>query len=1222
MRSRIRIAVMTMIIIAFALGGTTAVSAAMQPAASGHDISPGSLLKPATLQENNDEEYAQGQALVMFRTSKKMTKSRAQASLCSGEDPMEDIEISKVWSFDETVPEDADASGKVGSSKASAGAFTGVVLVKSDKLTTKEMIKKLRERDDVIYAEPNYRIHISSVNDPYFEKQWSMQGSLDGGPASTVAPNVSALWDQGTTGSEKIVAIVDTGVDYTNPDLADNMWHNTHQPTLKGEYGFDFNKGDDDPMDENGHGTHCAGIIGAAGNNGIGISGVNQNIRIMALRMLDEDGSAYLEHEIGAYNYVSKAIDLGEPVVAINNSWGGAEESKIFEALIDLVGEKGAVTVAAAGNESNNNDRGGDFPAMYDSPYLISVAATNVRGDLASYSNYGKETVDIAAPGSDILSTVSYDCYNPGIYGSAQADISQQYNDFETAGGWSGAEALAAETYVNGELYDPEASEGPKVTITEGEGGFLNDEQKALHIDAENVEEGDLVVLSIPYEISKDAAVPPCFSCMAQTYAKKDEGGILGLMDVPADTAVDIDSIGELPLDDGVYLFKDQPDDWYHFRAGMDRDEMKEAWKEARAKDPDATSLEWKTIIILYAYEDGEMHACLDDLGLSREDLKSTSDFGKYDFYSGTSMATPYVSGTVALKAAALEAAGETIDSETLINEVLSMVRDDEGLPVASGGSLDFTKKPAELSPRIGRVKVDPVAKTITISGSGLNPSSGLSVMVGPDEDQMEAAEILSNTDREVVIKDNGWINNVETIVVTGFGGKKATRTDQYLVNGKKTYSQVKGLYDESTGEAMTTDGRYIYMPFTDTHMILKWDTKKFNQGADIVTTINPDSIFKLEKNKNATYAMAFGDDLAYMSGKLYSVIEYGEADEFEEEMDDFWFFGKDNRVILRSGDDDDYGEGDGAYRIYSGDYRLISVDVKTGKVQNLGALPKELTKTTDYTMAAYNGKLYFMGGYSYESGDLTNKVKTFDPAQKKSKRWANGKALPEVRAGGKALQTGNRLIYTMGYSQPLDEDSEEYCLPANLTFNGKSWTASKLTENEGIRPHLEGEVISRGGKKYPSCDLSVSAVKNGLIYFGAPVMDYGDTFVYDAAKDVFTDTGYNFVTRVDNTEITGICVGQKIYGFDGENVYTAKAPVASNLVKVTVKKKGKGSVSGGGAVVPGNDVKITVKAGKGHTIKSIKAGSKKIKVKKNARKASFTIKKVMKDQKVTVVFK
>lgn len=1222
MKSRIRAAMVTMSIIAFAfafaLAGTASVNAALQPAASGQDISPGSLLKPAALQENRSEEYAPNQALVMFRTSKKMTKRGAQARLSSDENAIEGIEISKVWSFDEAVPEDQGKTGLRGSSKAS-GSFTGVVLVKSDKYSTEQLIKKLRARSDVIYAEPNYRIHACSVNDPYLWRQWSMKGGA-GDEASSVTPNISAFWDQGTTGSNKIVAVVDTGVDYTHPDLEKNMWHNTHYPTLKGEYGFDFIRGDDDPMDENGHGTHCAGIIGARGNNEIGTCGVNQNIRIMALRMLDENGTAYLEHEIGAYNYISRAIDLGEPVVAVNNSWGSAGSSDIFEALIDLVGEKGAITVAAAGNDGGDNDVEASFPAGYDSPYLISVAATNFRGELASYSNYGDESVDIAAPGSDILSTVSYDCYNPGIYKSEE-NISQGFNDYETTGGWSSEEDLTAALCVNGEAYDPEAG-GPKVAITGQEGGFLNDTEHALCIDAENVKAGDLVTTTIPYEVSESATTVPRFSVMAQGSAKREEGGILGLLDVPADTAEDIETIGDMALDEGIYLYKNEPDDWYHLQAGMDEDELKDAWKQAKKDDPDATSLQRKVIIIVYAYEDGAMHVRLDDMGLSREDLEGTSAFGKYDFYSGTSMATPFITGTVALKAAAMEAAGKTAGPEAVVNEVLSTVRSEDDLPVVTGGALDFTKKPAQLPPRIGKVTVNLAKKTLSISGSGLD-SPGLTVKIGPDLERAQQAEILSRTDRAIVVRDKGWINNVESIYVTyetSHGPKVVERADQYLVSGKKSYSRIKDVYDESTGEAMATDGRYIYMTYSQDKAVYRWDTTRLADGSEELGTIPVDQFFKNKQNKNAVYIMKFGDDLAYMNGKLYSVIEYGEADEFEEPEDDVWIFGRDNRAILSSGDDDS-SISTGNYRIYSGEYRLISIDVRSGQVQNLGALPKDLTKTVDYAMAAYNGRLYFMGGYSYESHSLTNKVKTFDPAKKANQRWAAAAGLPQARAGGKALQSGSRLIYTLGYNKPVP-GSGDVALPANMVFNGKKWAVSNVKEEKGVRPLIETGTVVRGGKTYPVSDASVSAVKNGLVYFGVPAADYGDTFVYNAARDTFADTGYNYVSRVDGDEIYGICVGGTIYGFTGVGVQTLKVPAGSDLVKVTVKKKGKGTVKGGGVVVPGNNVTIKVKAAKKYRIKYIKVGSKKIKIKKKAKTKTFVIKNVVSDQKVKVVFK
>lgn len=1230
MRTRFRQWMILAIIAAFALTGGTCAYAANGNTAAGHPDGLSVLNAPAALQEDSGQEYMPNAALVMFKTTKKLTKSEAKKSLRSGNGAVADVVIEDLWSFEAgpqmTVSEDGKAKMLKGSAKpAGSKTYRGVALVKSKTLSTEELIARMQARKDVLYAEPNYRIHACSVNDPYFPRQWSMQGGAEGTPEySNVASNIGAFWDQGITGSERIVAVVDTGVDYTHPDLAPNMWHNDHYPVLKGEYGFDFIGGDDDPMDENGHGSHCAGILGATGNNGIGISGVNQNIKIMALRILDADGSAFMSHEVAAYNYINRAIDLGEPVQAINNSWGGGDYSDIFEELVTILGEKGALTVCAAGNAASDNDEVEDYPCNVDSPYLISVAATNSAGKLASFSNYGEETVDLAAPGADILSTVSYDCYNPGIYGSEQATVSEHFNDYETepADGWGSPETLGASLYLNGEPYVA-GEDKPEISFKIADGGFLDESGHALQIDVENAKVDDLICVSIPYEIDSASKEGPYYSVMGETYASKDEGGIFGILDVTQEDALDIDTLGNLPLQAYSYLFTDEPDNWDHmtFQA-MGR----EAVKEAKDKD-----LKRQVVLLLYAYQNGSMHVRLDDMGLSLQEQEGrpvTSLFGKYDYYSGTSMATPFISGTVALKAEELQKESGEINPESLINEVTSMTRD-EGLPVMQKGAIDFTKRPAEMSPRIGTIRVDQEKGTITVTGSGLNPSTGLTAEIGPDKDHLQTATILSASDNEVVLQDDGWINNVETIRLTGFNGRTATKSNQYMVKGKKVYSEVKDATDELPAGPMATDGRYIYAIDPYGPCVLKLDTKKIKRGVDNIGEIDIKKLFGKQQNRNARYAMSIGEDLAYMNGKLYAVIEYGEADESEVmDDDDFWFFsntkgGNPVAYVRDEDEDEDEEEYNPNLAIYSGEFRLISVDVKSGKVKNLGKLPSELEKTVDYTMASYNGKLYFMGGYSYASKGLTDQIMTFDPSKKGSKRWASATPLPQVRAGGKALQSGSKLIYTLGYDTPLSTDADEadFHFPANMIFNGKTWKVSSIEAAKNIAPLTVEDTVTRGGQQYQTHAATIGAVKNGLVYFGVPAADYGDTFVYDAAADAYADTGYNFASSLDSNQIDGISVGSALYGFDGEKVYKAKA-TANNLVKVTVKKKGKGTVKGAGSYVPGSNVKITVKAAKGHKIKTIKVGSSTMKVIVKGSKYSFTLKNVVKNQKVTVVFK
>ncbi|HEY2962486.1 MAG TPA: S8 family peptidase [Pyrinomonadaceae bacterium] len=284
-----------------------------------------------------------------------------------------------------------------------------------------EIVAQYSSLPEVEYAEPNYEISLDTTSyalvrpsDPRFEDQWALSNSGQRGGKEGADISATRAWGT-TTGSDKVVvAVLDSGVDYTHEDLAPNMWtrpanltpyHDNELGTIEDENGFNAIDNSSDPMDENGHGTHCAGIIGAEGSNDIGISGVNWKVRIMPLKFMNAGGFGTTKDAIEAINYVIDRKKAGVNVRIISASWGSTQRSRALEEIIRKAYENDILFVAASGNANTNNDRNPHYPSSYNVPNVISVAALDRNDQLASFSNYGPKSVAIAAPGVDILST-------------------------------------------------------------------------------------------------------------------------------------------------------------------------------------------------------------------------------------------------------------------------------------------------------------------------------------------------------------------------------------------------------------------------------------------------------------------------------------------------------------------------------------------------------------------------------------------------------------------------------------------------------------------------------------------------------------------------------------------------------------------------------------------------------------------------------------------------
>ncbi len=271
----------------------------------------------------------------------------------------------------------------------------------------------------VAYVEPDFAITMSArPNDPSFSQLWGLSNS--GGSGGVIGADIraTAAWDVTTGSRNVVVAVIDTGIDYNHPDLAANMWRNPGEIAGNGRdddgngfvddvYGWNFADRTSNPFDDEGHGTHVAGTIGAVGNNGTGVTGVSWRVSLMALKFLGADGSGSTSDAVAAINYATRMRrDFGINVVATNNSWGGGGSSTALRDAIAAGGRAGILFVAAAGNEGVDNNSVANYPSNYPDESIIAVAATDRADRLASFSNYGATTVDVAAPGVGILSTV------------------------------------------------------------------------------------------------------------------------------------------------------------------------------------------------------------------------------------------------------------------------------------------------------------------------------------------------------------------------------------------------------------------------------------------------------------------------------------------------------------------------------------------------------------------------------------------------------------------------------------------------------------------------------------------------------------------------------------------------------------------------------------------------------------------------------------------------
>jgi len=292
--------------------------------------------------------------------------------------------------------------------------------------TVARMIELLSADPDIEFAEPNYLVNIAESpstvppNDPQYAGEWGLNNTGQTGGIPHADIDAPAAWTITTGSRNVVVGVVDTGIDYTHPDLAANIWSASTPYTIAfgpgailscpaGSHGYDAITNTCDPMDQHNHGTHVAGTIGAVGNNNAGVTGVNWTVTIVGLRFLDANGSGTTANAIRAIEagvQIKQAFPSQANIRILSNSWGGSGYSQALLQEIKRAGDAGILFVAAAGNNGADIGSFPSYPAGYAQPNEISVAATDSSDTLASFSNYSSTLVDIGAPGVDVLSTL------------------------------------------------------------------------------------------------------------------------------------------------------------------------------------------------------------------------------------------------------------------------------------------------------------------------------------------------------------------------------------------------------------------------------------------------------------------------------------------------------------------------------------------------------------------------------------------------------------------------------------------------------------------------------------------------------------------------------------------------------------------------------------------------------------------------------------------------
>ena len=735
-------------------------------------------------------DYAQGEAIAGV-ISYGSTQNNNHI-LNDGEEVM-DITAAADALFDEPVPDDGEVH---------------MVYVQREDMSTEEILYTLAKDDRVLFAEPNYIFNAGNTTDEWsltYESaandgdaytaqsgttsvvtediadltpfQWSSSDNsswvLEGNSQSSIHVPGFGATGSNMTGEPVVVAVLDSAIDFTHSDLAPAAYTFTQemQDALHCDvHGYNATSQSTDGKlkywDKSYHGTHCAGIIGAAWD-GKGISGVASNVRLVSVQNCTDDGYTSLINALRGYDFIDRANEAGCNISITSNSWGLLQSSKSIDAAVRKLGDKwGVISVFSAGNDDYDLEIIGEINnTIFDDPYTIIVASGDSDGNRSPFSSYGKNIVDLAAPGSGILSTVNVNDKAARYFADAAPSLNKFYDGFEE-------DTAVTVTQSDG---DPDTPD--KAGIITDMSHFAGSHSLKLSLDPGKAQKsftGDTV-----YEVILDIGDLSKYGVTA--------GDLIGFM-AGAKQQFFIGGLSYIDASTG------KEERLYETGRGGS---YSNGWVENYFTVPQEMDTGNVQILITVVSNEGLDELYIDSVGAGSAKVP-------YTILDGTSMACPAISG-----AAAVLKSSSGADGTQLASLVRSKVRQSASFAqiTKTGGIFDFdvnADTDLTFTPVIQEIYLN--EKELTLKGTGFSGGGTLTIsrLIAGKTPEEKAVSIVSWDDREVRAALNNDFEGIMQVNLTNSGGKYDNIT-KFVSKGQNVYEEDLPL-DNSTGEPFDFD--------------------------------------------------------------------------------------------------------------------------------------------------------------------------------------------------------------------------------------------------------------------------------------------------------------------------------------------------------------------------------------------------------------------------------